>query len=72
MSALLARNWWVVALRAWLQSSSADRLVRAGAVLLTLALLFAVYLLVDGVLGMVARRAPQAITSGGAAVARAW
>jgi uncharacterized membrane protein HdeD (DUF308 family) len=55
MSALLARNWWVVALRGLAAIIfGLIALFVPGAVLLTLALLFAVYLLVDGVLGMVA------------------
>jgi uncharacterized membrane protein HdeD (DUF308 family) len=55
LSALLARNWWAVLLRgiAALVFGVAA-LVEPGAVLLTLAWLFGAYLLVDGVLGMIA------------------
>ncbi len=55
MSAVLAQNWWAVALRgvaAILFGLLA--LFAPGAVLLSLALLFAGYLLADGVLGIVA------------------
>jgi uncharacterized membrane protein HdeD (DUF308 family) len=55
MSAVLAQNWWAVALRgvaAILFGLLA--LFAPGAVLITLALFFAAYLLVDGVLGIVA------------------
>jgi uncharacterized membrane protein HdeD (DUF308 family) len=55
MNALLARNWWAVALRG--VAALVFGLVALfvpGAVLLTLALFFAAYLLVDGVLGMIA------------------
>ena len=55
MSALLARNWWVVVLRGLAAVIfGLIALFVPGAVLLTLALVFAAYLLVDGVLGMVA------------------
>lgn len=55
MSALLARNWWAVALRGAVAILfGLVALFVPGAVLLTLALLFAAYLLVDGILGMVA------------------
>jgi uncharacterized membrane protein HdeD (DUF308 family) len=54
MSAALARNWWAVAVRgvaAVLFGILA--LLAPGAVLISLALLFAAYLLVDGVFGVV-------------------
>ena len=55
MSALLARNWWAIALRgAVAVLFGLIALFSPGAVLLTLAVLFAAYLLVDGVLGMIA------------------
>lgn len=55
MSALLARNWWAIALRgAVAVVFGLIALFSPGAVLLTLAVLFAAYLLVDGVLGMIA------------------
>ncbi|MGA3403651.1 MAG: HdeD family acid-resistance protein, partial [Acetobacteraceae bacterium] len=55
MSALLARNWWAVALRGLAAVVfGLIALFVPGAVLLTLALLFAAYLVVDGVLGMIA------------------
>jgi uncharacterized membrane protein HdeD (DUF308 family) len=55
MSALLARNWWAVALRGVVAILfGLVALFIPGAVLLTLALLFAAYLIVDGVLGMIA------------------
>jgi uncharacterized membrane protein HdeD (DUF308 family) len=55
MSALLARNWWAVALRGLAALVfGLIALFVPGAVMLTLALLFAAYLLVDGVLGIIA------------------
>jgi uncharacterized membrane protein HdeD (DUF308 family) len=55
MSALLARNWWAVALRGLVAILfGLIALVIPGAVLLSFALLFAAYLIVDGVLGMIA------------------
>lgn len=55
MSALLAHNWWAVALRGLAAVVfGLIALFVPGAVLLTLALLFAAYLLVDGVLGIIA------------------
>ncbi len=62
MRALLARNWWAVALRgvAAILLGVVAFLVPS-AVMLSLALLFALYLLVDGVLGIIAAvRAAQA------------
>jgi len=61
MSAVLARNWWAVALRgvaAILFGFLA--LIAPGAVLISIALLFAAYLIVDGLFGIVsAIRAAQ-------------
>lgn len=61
LSAVLARNWWAMALRgvaAILFGLIA--LVAPGAVLISLALFFAIYLLVDGIFGIVsAIRAAQ-------------
>lgn len=61
LSAVLARNWWAMALRgvaAILFGFIA--LVAPGAVLISLALFFAIYLLVDGIFGIVsAIRAAQ-------------
>lgn len=55
MSALLARNWWAIALRGLAAVVfGLIALFVPGAVLLTLALLFAAYLLIDGVLGIIA------------------
>jgi len=55
MSALLARNWWAIALRGVAAIVfGLIALFVPGAVLLTLALLLAAYLLVDGVLGIIA------------------
>jgi uncharacterized membrane protein HdeD (DUF308 family) len=55
MSTLLARNWWAIALRGLVAILfGVIALFVPGAVLLTLALLFAAYLLVDGVLGIIA------------------
>jgi uncharacterized membrane protein HdeD (DUF308 family) len=55
MSRLLARNWWAIALRGVVAVVfGLIALFVPGAVLLTLALFFAAYLLVDGVLGMIA------------------
>jgi uncharacterized membrane protein HdeD (DUF308 family) len=54
MSAMLARNWWAVALRGLAAVVfGLIALFVPGAVMLTLALLFAAYLLVDGVLGII-------------------
>src|SRR5436190_1161303 len=55
MSAVLARNWWAVALRgvAGIVFGLIALFVPAAA-MLTLALLFAAYLFVDGVFGIVA------------------
>jgi uncharacterized membrane protein HdeD (DUF308 family) len=54
-SILLARNWWAIALRGLAGIVfGLIALFVPGAVLLTLALLFAAYLLVDGVLGIIA------------------
>lgn len=55
MSALLARNWWAIALRG--AAALVFGLIAVfvpGAAMLTLAILFAAYLLVDGVLGIIA------------------
>ncbi len=55
MCALLARHWWAIALRGVVAIVfGLIALFIPGAVLLTFALLFAAYLLVDGVLGIVA------------------
>jgi uncharacterized membrane protein HdeD (DUF308 family) len=55
MSTLLARNWWAIALRGLAALVfGLIALFVPGAVLLTLALFFAAYLLIDGVLGIVA------------------
>ena len=55
MSALLAQNWWAVALRgACGVVFGLIALFAPGAAMLSLALLFAGYLLADGVLGVVA------------------
>ncbi len=55
MNAMLARNWWTIALRGVAAVVfGLIALLVPGAVMLTLALLFGAYLLVDGVLGMVA------------------
>jgi uncharacterized membrane protein HdeD (DUF308 family) len=55
MSRLLARNWWAIALRGVVAVVfGLIALFVPGAVLLTLALFFAAYLLVDGVLGIIA------------------
>jgi uncharacterized membrane protein HdeD (DUF308 family) len=55
MSALLARNWWAVALRGVVAVLfGLIALAVPGAVMLSLALLFAAYLLVDGAFGIVA------------------
>ena len=55
MSALLARNWWAIAIRgAFAVLFGLIALVSPGATLLSLALFFAAYLLVDGVFGIVA------------------
>jgi uncharacterized membrane protein HdeD (DUF308 family) len=55
MSAALARNWWAMALRGVAAIVfGVIALLLPGTVLLTLAWLFAAYLLVDGVLGIVA------------------
>jgi uncharacterized membrane protein HdeD (DUF308 family) len=55
MSALLVRNWWAVALRGVVAILfGIIALAVPGAVMLSLALLFAAYLLVDGVFGIVA------------------
>lgn len=55
MSSLLARNWWAIALRG--VAAIVFGLIAVfvpGAVMLTLALFFAAYLFVDGVLGIIA------------------
>jgi uncharacterized membrane protein HdeD (DUF308 family) len=55
MCAVLARNWWAVALRGVVAIVfGVIALLLPSAVLLSLALLFAAYLLVSGVLGMIA------------------
>ena len=55
MSALLAQNWWAVALRGvFAILFGLIALFSPGATLLSLALLFAAYLLVDGIFGIVA------------------
>jgi uncharacterized membrane protein HdeD (DUF308 family) len=55
MSAVLAQNWWALALRGLFAILfGIVALVLPGAVLISLALLFAAYLLVDGVLAIVA------------------
>jgi uncharacterized membrane protein HdeD (DUF308 family) len=61
-SSQLARNWWIVALRGGLGVLFGIlTLMLPGVTLLTLVLVFAAYLLVDGVLGIVAGvRAAQA------------
>jgi uncharacterized membrane protein HdeD (DUF308 family) len=55
MSAVLAQNWWALALRGVCAILfGVIALVVPGAVLITLALFFAAYLLVDGILAIVA------------------
>ncbi|HEY3847301.1 MAG TPA: HdeD family acid-resistance protein [Acetobacteraceae bacterium] len=54
-STLLARNWWAIALRGLAAVVfGLIALFVPGAVMLTLAVLFAAYLVVDGVLGIIA------------------
>jgi uncharacterized membrane protein HdeD (DUF308 family) len=55
MSALLARNWWVIGLRGLFAIAfGAIALLMPGVTLAALVLLFAAYMLVDGVLAIVA------------------
>ena len=55
MSAMLARNWWLVALRGLLAILfGAIAFVAPGAFVLSLVLFFSAYMLVDGVFGIVA------------------
>ena len=55
MSAMLARNWWAIALRGVVAVLlGLVALVTPGAAMLSLALLSAAYLLADGVLGIIA------------------
>jgi uncharacterized membrane protein HdeD (DUF308 family) len=55
MNALLAQNWWAIALRGVVAILfGLVALLVPGAVMLSLALLFATYLLVDGVFGIIA------------------
>src|SRR5579872_194543 len=55
LSAVLAHNWWAVALRGVLGILfGIVALVLPGATMLSLALLFAAYMLVDGVLAIIA------------------
>jgi uncharacterized membrane protein HdeD (DUF308 family) len=55
MNALLAQNWWTIALRGVIAILfGLMALFVPGAVMLSLALLFATYLLVDGVFGIIA------------------
>jgi uncharacterized membrane protein HdeD (DUF308 family) len=62
MCKLLAKNWWAVALRGVAAIVfGVVALLLPGAVMLSLALLFAAYLVVDGVFGMIA--AVRAATS---------
>jgi uncharacterized membrane protein HdeD (DUF308 family) len=54
MNAFLAHRWWIIALRGVIAILfGIVALAIPGAVLLSLALLFGIYLLVDGVLGLV-------------------
>jgi uncharacterized membrane protein HdeD (DUF308 family) len=55
LSAVLARNWWAVAIR-WLLGMAVGviALVLPGATMLALVLLFAAYMLIDGVFAVVA------------------
>jgi uncharacterized membrane protein HdeD (DUF308 family) len=55
MNATLARHWWAIMLRGVIAILfGVVALAAPGAVLLSLALLFGIYLLVDGVIGLVA------------------
>jgi uncharacterized membrane protein HdeD (DUF308 family) len=55
MSAVLARNWWAVAIRGLLgMAVGMIALVLPGATMLALVLLFAAYMLIDGVFAIVA------------------
>ena len=55
MSAVLAQNWWLIALRGvFAILFGIVAFAAPGAVMLTLALFFAAYLLVDGVIGIAA------------------
>jgi uncharacterized membrane protein HdeD (DUF308 family) len=55
MSALLAQNWWAIALRGVFAILFAlIALFSPGATLLSLALLFSAYLIVDGICGIIA------------------
>jgi uncharacterized membrane protein HdeD (DUF308 family) len=55
MSAVLARNWWVLAIRGLLGIAvGVTALVLPGATMLALVLLFAAYMFVDGVFAIVA------------------
>ena len=55
MSAVLAQNWWLIALRGVFGVLfGIVAFASPGAVMITLALFFAAYLLVDGIAGIVA------------------
>jgi uncharacterized membrane protein HdeD (DUF308 family) len=55
LSAVLARNWWAVAIRGLLgMAVGVIALVLPGATMLALVLLFAAYMLIDGVFAVVA------------------
>ncbi len=54
MNATLARNWWAIVLRGAIAVLfGIVALAAPGAVLLSLALLFGIYLLIDGIIGLV-------------------
>jgi uncharacterized membrane protein HdeD (DUF308 family) len=64
MNAMLARHWWAIVLRGVIAILfGVVALAAPGAVLLSLALLFGIYLLIDGVIGLVSTF--QAVTAHG-------
>ena len=57
MNATLARHWWAIMLRGVIAVLfGVIALAAPGAVLLSLAFLFGVYLMIDGIIGLVGHR----------------
>jgi hypothetical protein len=73
MSTLLAHNWWAIALRGAVAIAfGIIALLLPSVTMLALVLLFAAYMLVDGVLAIIASRRRAGRTGGDGSFSRVW